>query len=134
MTLGFSTDLRNARADAITTAAGTSALLRIYDGVRPATGGAATTQLAVLTGDGTAFAPAAAGGVLSPNAFADDTDADNSGEATWFRLETSGGTFVMDGDVGGTGSGADLEIDNVNIVAGGTVSLTSPRTFTEGNA
>jgi hypothetical protein len=42
MTVGFPASLRNARLDEITTAAGASALLRIYDGTRPATGGTAT--------------------------------------------------------------------------------------------
>lgn len=49
MAVGMSTALRNARLDEITAAAGGSALLRIYDGSRPATGGAATTLLAELT-------------------------------------------------------------------------------------
>ena len=43
------TSIRNAMLDAITTRAGASALLRIYDGSRPATGGTATTLLAELT-------------------------------------------------------------------------------------
>ena len=42
MTIAFAATLRSARADAITTFAGASALLRIYDGSRPATGGTAT--------------------------------------------------------------------------------------------
>jgi hypothetical protein len=49
MALAYSTNLRNARLDAITTFAGGSCLLRIYDGSRPATGGTATTLLAELT-------------------------------------------------------------------------------------
>ncbi|AEI76707.1 hypothetical protein CNE_1c13580 [Cupriavidus necator N-1] len=44
MTIGMSTALRNARLDAITTAAGASAKLRLYTGTRPATGGAITSQ------------------------------------------------------------------------------------------
>ena len=42
MALAYSVTLRNAMLDAITTAAGASALLRIYDGSRPATGGSAS--------------------------------------------------------------------------------------------
>lgn len=49
MALAYSSTIRNAMLDSITTAAGASALLRIYDGARPATGGAATTLLAELT-------------------------------------------------------------------------------------
>ena len=129
MALGFSTTLRNARADAITSAAGASALLKIYDGTRPATGGATTTLLATLTCNAT-FAGAASTGVLTLNSISSAT-AVASSTATWFRLTTSGGTFVMDGNV--STSGSDLNLHTVTIVSGGTVSVTSA-TFTEGNA
>lgn len=134
MTLGYSSTLRNAQLDAITTAAGTSAKLQIYNGTRPATGGTATTKLAELTCSASAFAAAASAGVLTLNAVTSDTSADATGTATWFRITTSGGTFVMDGSVGATGSGADLELDNTSIVAGGTVAISTPRTITAGNA
>lgn len=132
MALGFATNLRNAMGDAITTFAGGSCKLRIYSGTRPATGGTATTLLAELTMNAT-FAPAASGGVLTLNAITADTAADATGTATWFRIVKSDGTtHVMDGDVGqGTG---DLSLDSTSIVAGGTVSITTPRTITIGNA
>jgi hypothetical protein len=131
MALAFSTTLRNAQADAITTAVGASGLLNIYDGTRPASGGTATTLLAQLTLNST-FAPAASGGVLTLNAVTADTSANATGTATWFRITTSGATFVMDGSVG-EGSG-DLSLDETSIVAGGTVSISTPRTITIGNA
>jgi len=40
MATSFSTTLRNARLDAISTAIGTGGKLRIYSGIRPATGAA----------------------------------------------------------------------------------------------
>jgi hypothetical protein len=98
MTVAFSTTLRNARNDAITTAAGGSALLSIYNGSRPATGGTATTLLAQLTCNAT-FAPASSGGVLTLNSITQNNAA-ASGTATWARITTSGGTFVADMDVG----------------------------------
>ena len=61
MTVGMVAALRNARLDAITTFAGASCILRIYSGVRPATGGAITTVLAELVCNAT-FAPAASAG------------------------------------------------------------------------
>jgi hypothetical protein len=128
MTLGYSTALRNARLDAITTAAGASALLKIYDGTRPATGGTATTLLATLTCNAT-FAPAASSGTLTLNAIASNTAVATS-TATWFRLTTSGGTFVMDGSVGT--SGTDVVLATASIVSGATVSVTSA-VFTAGN-
>jgi hypothetical protein len=74
MAAGYATTLRNAQLDAITTAVGNAGKLRIYDGTRPATGGAATTLLAEFT-LGTPFAAAAAAGVLSPTLPANTTGA-----------------------------------------------------------
>jgi hypothetical protein len=127
MTIALDSSVRNAMADAITTRAGASALLRIYDGSRPATGGTATTLLAELTCNAT-FAPAASGGVLTLNAITADASANATGTATWFRIVQSGGsTFVMDGSVGT--SGADINLNSTSIVAGGNVAVTS-LTFT----
>lgn len=131
MAVGMATTLRNAMLDAITTFAGGSCLLRIYDGTRPATGGTATTLLAELTCNAT-FAPAASGGVLTLNAITQDSSADATGTATWFRVVKSGGsTHVLDGSVGT--SGADLNLATTSIVAGAAVSVTS-FTITAGNA
>lgn len=130
MALAFSSTLRNARADVITTAAGASAKLRIYDGSRPATGGTATTLLAELVCNAT-FAPGASGGVLTLNAITNDSSADATGTATWFRLVTSGNSFVLDGNVGTSGS--DLNLNTTSLVAGGPVAVTS-FVLTEGNA
>lgn len=130
MALGYSSVLRNNQLDQITARAGASALLRIYDGSRPATGGAATTLLAELTCNAT-FAAAASGAVLTLNAITADASANATGTATWFRIVQSGGsTHVLDGNVGTSGS--DLNLNSVSIVAGGTVSVTS-FTITAGN-
>jgi len=124
------TTIRNAMLDAITTRAGASALLRIYSGTRPATGGTATTLLAELTCNAT-FAPAASAGVLTLNAITQDSSANASGTASWFRIVKSDGTsFVLDGDVGTSGS--DLNLVTTTIVATQPVSITS-FTITEGN-
>lgn len=131
MTIAYAETLRDNQLDEIAALAGNAALLRIYNGSRPATGGAATTLLAELT-CGSPFAGAASGGVLTANAVASDESADATGTATWFRIVASDGTtHVMDGDVGvGTG---DLQLDSVSIVAGGTVAVTS-FVLTGGNA
>jgi hypothetical protein len=130
MALAFSTTLRNNRLDEITAAVGSSGLLRIYDGSRPATGGTATTLLAELTCNAT-FAPSASGGTLTLNAITQDSSADATGTATWFRITTSGGTFVMDGNVGTSGS--DLNLNTTSLVSGGAVQVTS-FVITEANA
>lgn len=103
-----------------------SGKLRIYDGTQPAHGGDALSGnnlLAELTMGADAF-PAAANGQLAANAITQDSSADASGTATWFRLFKSDGTTVLcDGSVGT--SGCDLNLNSVSIVAGGTVSVTS---------
>ena len=130
MALAYIQSLRNTRLDAITTQAGASALLRIYDGTRPATGGTATTLLAQLTCNAT-FAPAASGGVLTLNAITADSSADATGTATWFRIVKSDGTtHVMDGNVGTSGS--DMNFNSVAFTAGANVSVSS-FTITAGN-
>lgn len=131
MALGYSVTLRNAQLDAITTRAGSSALLRIYSGTRPATGGTATTLLAELTCNAT-FAPGASSGVLTLNAITQDSSANATGTATWFRIvQSDGSTHVMDGDVGTSGS--DLNLTTTSIVSGQPVSISSA-TITRGNA
>jgi hypothetical protein len=122
MALGYVTGLRNAQMDAITTFTGTTAKLQIMSGTRPATGGTATTVLAILTCNAT-FAPASSGGVLTLNAISSAT-ASATGTASWFRLfKSDGTTIVMDGDVGTSGS--DLNLNSTSITSGGSVSVSS---------
>ena len=124
MTVGYSTALRNARLDAITSAVGTSGLLRIYDGVRPASGGTATNLLAQLTFS-SVFASPAGSGILTANSIAQESSADATGIATWARITTSGGTFVADLGVGTAGQGQEVTLNTSNIVSGGVVACTS---------
>jgi hypothetical protein len=133
MPLSFASTLRTSRADLIDDAvnAGTGAgLLRIYSGTRPSTGGTATTLLAELTFSDPAFGNAAAG-VITASAITADASANATGTATWFRIVDSSGTFVMDGDVGVSGS--DLNLNSTSISTGQNVSVTS-FVITEGNA
>lgn len=130
MALGYNVTLRNNRLDEITARAGASALLRIYDGSRPATGGTATTLLAELTCNAT-FAAGASSGVLTLNAITADPSANATGTATWFRIvQSDGTTHVFDGSV--STSGSDLNLNTTSIVAGANVSITSA-TITAGN-
>jgi hypothetical protein len=125
--------LRDAMLDAITTHAGNAALLRIYDGSRPATGGAATTLLAELT-MGTPFAAAAVNGVLTASAITQDSSANATGTATWFRVvKADGTTHVMDGTISTVAAGTgDLQLVTTSIVATQPVSCSS-FVITEGN-
>lgn len=133
MALAFPAAIRNGWLDGINAAlnAGAgAALIRIYDGTRPATGGAATTLLAELTCTDPAAA-AAASGVLTFSAIAQDASANATGTATWFRMVDSAAGFVMDGDVGTSGS--DLNLTTTSIVATQPVSISSA-TITAPNA
>jgi choline-glycine betaine transporter len=129
MAIAYATTLRNAMLDEITAAAGALALLRIYDGSRPATGGAATTLLAELVCNAT-FAAGASSGALTLNAITQDASANATGTATWFRIVTAAAAFVLDGNVGTSGS--DLNLTTTSIVATQPVSVTS-FVITEGN-
>lgn len=130
MAAGYATGLRNAQLDAITTFAGNGAKLRVYDGSRPATGGAATTLLAEFT-LGAPLAPAAAAAVLSPT-LPSNTTGLAAGTATWGRIVKSDGTtHVADFSVGTAGT--DLILNTAVISVGVTVAI-SAFTITAGNA
>lgn len=126
MAAGYATTLRNAQLDEITAAVGNAGKLALYDGTRPATGGAATTKLAEWT-LGTPFAPGAAAGVLSPTIPAATTGL-AAGTATWARITTSGGTFCID-----LGVGAEITLNTTTVSIGVSCSVTS-WTITRGNA
>lgn len=134
MALAFATTLRNAMLDQIKTAldAGAgAALIRIYDGTRPATGGTATTLLAELTCTDPSAGSASAG-VLTFSSITQDSSANATGTATWFRMVDSSATFVMDGNVAAP-SGGDLNLTTTSIVATQPVSISSA-IITAGNA
>lgn len=128
MALGFSTNLRNARLDAITTFVGTGAKLALYSGTRPATGGAITSQTKlaefVFVNN---FAEPAVNAVLDANV-ADDVTAIATGTVTWARLTKSDGTFVMDAS-----AGSDFTLVSYQISTGLTVVMNS-FTLSDGNA
>lgn len=127
MALGFVTALRNSRSAAITTALGTSPIIREYSGTQPATGGTATTLLVELAMSAT---PATStSGVWTANSIT-NANAGASGTATWFRALTSGATPEIDGTIGT--SGADLNLNTTTIVSGGPCAISS-WTITEGN-
>lgn len=127
MAFGHAVALRNAQLDQITARAGNAALFRVYDGTRPATGGAATNKLAEFT-MGTPFAAASAAGVLTVTLPADVVGLAN-GTATWFRIvQSDGSTHVTDGSIG-----SDATISNAAITTGAAVQMTG-FSLTAGNA
>lgn len=127
--LKISSTAVNAQADALSDLLD-NGYLRIYDGTQPANANTAiTTQvlLAELRFNATA-APAASAGVLTMNSITQDSSANNTGTATWFRaLKSDGSTVVFDGSVGTSGS--DLNLGSTSITSGASVAVTS-MTFT----
>lgn len=132
LAISYSTTVRNNRLtqveNALDAGAG-AALIRIYDGTRPATCGTATTLLAELTCSDPAGSVASQ--VLTFSAITADASANATGTATWFRCVDSTGTCVIDGNVGTSGS--DLNLNSTSINSGVQVSITS-FTITAGNA
>jgi hypothetical protein len=103
-----------------------SGYLRIYDGTQAATADTAIgaqNLLAELRFNATASG-AASLGVITLNAITEDSSANATGTATWFRaLRSDGTTVVFDGSVGA--AGADLNLNAVALVTGAAVSVTS---------
>lgn len=123
--LKVSNTVVNGQADALSVLAD-NGYLRIYDGTQPTnadTAIGAQVLLAELRFNADA-APAASNGVLTFNAITQDSSANNTGTASWFRaLKSDGSTVLFDGSVGTTGS--DMNIATVSIVAGAIVGVTS---------
>lgn len=133
MALQFSTTVRNARLDAIETATGTSAILRIRSGAAPANCGTADsgTVLATLNLPSDWMA-AASGGSKALAGTWQDASADATGTAAHFRIYDSGGTVChIQGTVGTSAS--DMIVDSVSFTAGQQFNVTS-FTVTDGNA
>lgn len=133
MSLTLSVAVRNALLDAIETAIGASAVLKIRTGAAPTNVAAASTGtvLATLTLPADYMA-AAANGTKAKSGTWEDTSADNSGTAAHFEICASDGNTVhMRGTVTATGGGGDLQVDNVSFAAGqaftiNTFTLTAP--------
>lgn len=92
-------------------------------------------SVAVLLATGTfsdPSAPNAATGTLTFNTIT-GSDAVADGTASWCRIKDSAGTFVMDMDVGVSGSGAPVFINTTTIVSGTPVEFIGAA-ITDGNA
>lgn len=135
MAIQLSAAVRNARLDAIESAIGVSAVLKIRSGAAPADVATADsgTVLAALTLPSDWMAAASAGTKAKSGTW-QDASADATGTAAHFRIYASDGTTAhLQGTVTATGGGGDLTLDNVSIASGQSVTITS-FTLTEANA
>ena len=111
-----------------------NAVIQIYADVQPTdadTAVGAQVLLATLACNDPAFGAAAddtGKATATANAIADDTSADATDVATWFRASTTTDgstpvTTIIDGSVGT--SSADMIINTTSIESGATVSVTA---------
>ena len=103
---------------------GSGAMLRVYGGTQPGTGGGtAGTQEILVQIDGIAWSSGSNGtAVLAAQVTG---TAGTAGAATWARLSGTDGTgYVIDG-VCGTSAASDFVIDSASIVATAVVTLTA---------
>ena len=121
----FSNESASARCDAHC-ALLNNGYLRIYDGTQAAsadTAIGAQVLLAELRFNATAFG-AASNGVATANAITQDSSANASGTATWYRALKSDGTSpIEDGSVGTSSS--NLVLNSVAISAGAAVQVSA---------
>jgi hypothetical protein len=133
--LALNVTIKNARLTAIRDAidAGTTAgMIKIYTAPAPNPPGSAITTQTLLAE--LAFADpcgTVTDGVLTFGAIAEEDMAPATGEAAWARITDSDGTWVADADIGITGSGAAIELNTINVYAGGIVRITAGQ-ITEG--
>jgi hypothetical protein len=118
MAVTYTTAVKNARLDAVTTAAGTTAVLEI------GTTGMASILATINLGN--PIAAGAASGVLTLAGFPrSDTSADNTGTAAAARIRTAtAGTDIITGLTVGT-TGTDVVLDSTAITATQTVTINS---------
>jgi len=135
MAVKMSVTVRNAELDALETAIGASAVLKIRSGDPPtniadADSGTVLATIA-LPAD---WMAAAANGAKALSGVWQTTNADAAGTAGHFRIYANGGvTQHIQGTLTATGLGGDMTIDNAVIAAGQTVTVTA-FTLTAGNA
>ena len=132
MAVRFTVGAKNASLDSgLGPVFDTSGRINVYTGTQPATAdlAASGTLLGTLTLSADAFA-AAASGAIAINAVTGDTSADATGTAGWVRFYRSTDTAPGLAAVAADRRmdlliGTEISLDNVNIVAGGTINLTS---------
>lgn len=135
MAIKLSVSVRNGMLDALETAIGTSAVLKIRTGSPPTNIADADsgTVLAEMTLPSDWLAAAGSGSKAKSGTW-EDTSGNADGTAGHFRIYASDGTTQhMQGTVTATGGGGDMTLDNTSIATGQAVTITG-FTLTAGNA
>lgn len=132
--VSYSTTVKNARCDAITSTTGNNAYVRVYAGTAPANAGTALSGNTLLAefqyGSSTPIAGAASSGALScniPSPSAGNPAVIVDGTPTFFRVYKSDGTTcTVQGTAGA--SSCDMNISGLQtgqLKQGGTCSISS---------
>ncbi len=136
MTLSISNAAAIAACDAIVDlcdigSTDAQASLSIYSGTVPAnvdTALGAQVVLAELEMSNPAFgaaADSAPGGTATASAITDDSSADATGTASFFRIFNRNNVAVIQGTVTATGGGGELELNTISIQISAKVEITS---------
>jgi len=135
MAIQLSVAVRNARLDALETAIGANAKLKIRSGSLPSNCAEADSGSVLATIDlPSDWMAAASNGSKSMSGSWVDTAADATGTAEHFRIYASDGTTChLQGTITMTGGGGDMTLDNTSIAVGQSITITS-FTLTDGNA
>lgn len=125
--MNYSTAVKNARLDAVESTIGTSAVLKIYSGSKPAAcSDSRTGTVGATINLPSDWMAAASSGSKAKSGTWSDSAADNSITAGYFTIFASDGTTCgIQGTVTATGGGGDITLDTVTIVAGQQVDINS---------
>ncbi len=125
MTIQLSTAVRNGMLDAIETAVGTAAVVKIKTGAQPANCAAADSGTVLVSYTlASDWAAAASSGSKAFSSTPISGTASATGTAAHYRVYASDGTTChMQGTV--ATSGGDMTIDNTSITSGQSVNITS---------
>ena len=134
MAVQLSVAVRNARLDSIETTVGVSPFLDLRTGAQPSDCAQADTgtELEHMALPSDWLAAASAGAKAKTGTWSGTIDAD--GTVGHFRIkETTDTTCHMQGSVTATGGGGDMELDNVVVATGQSITVDT-FTVTDGNA
>ena len=127
MAIQLSTAVRNARLDAIESAVGTDAIMKLRTGAQPANCAAADSGTVCATLNlPSDWMAAASGGVKSKSGTWQETSADAAGTIAHYRIYASDGvTCHLQGSVTITGGGGDLTVDNPVVALAQVITVTA---------
>lgn len=123
MTLAFSNTVRNALLDAIETAIGASAVLKIRTGSPPGIGNADSGSVLATLNLPSDWMDPASGGTKAKAGTWQDASADAAGVAGHFRLY-AGTTPHIEGTITVTGGGGDMTVDNTSFAVAQQFTIT----------